>query len=155
MAVKHAYPSGKADGGDATKVRPTNWNADHVGDQMLDRSMTTQQVVSRTDEVSIYSFSIPANKMGSDGGVLLNLGGTILANVAGTLTVRVKLGATTILTSTAMDINDASVTYKFTLEILLMNLATNSQKCWANFQAIASVDFKKEMALLTLVAPTP
>lgn len=29
MAIKHIFQSAKADGGDATLVRPTNWNADH------------------------------------------------------------------------------------------------------------------------------
>jgi hypothetical protein len=28
--IKHAFTSGKSDGGDATLVRPSNWNADHV-----------------------------------------------------------------------------------------------------------------------------
>lgn len=32
MALKHAFVSPKADGGDATLVRPSNWNADHVID---------------------------------------------------------------------------------------------------------------------------
>jgi hypothetical protein len=31
MPVKHAFTSGKADGGDATLIRPSNWNADHIG----------------------------------------------------------------------------------------------------------------------------
>lgn len=31
MAIKHAFTSGKADGGDATLVRPIDWNAAHVG----------------------------------------------------------------------------------------------------------------------------
>jgi hypothetical protein len=30
--LKHAFVSGKADGGDATLVQPSNWNADHVVD---------------------------------------------------------------------------------------------------------------------------
>lgn len=34
--VKHAFTSGKADGGDATLVQPSNWNAEHVVDQYLD-----------------------------------------------------------------------------------------------------------------------
>lgn len=32
MTLKHAFASGKADGGDATIVQPSNWNADHVVD---------------------------------------------------------------------------------------------------------------------------
>jgi hypothetical protein len=34
--VKHAFTSGKADGGDATLVQPSNWNAEHVVDQYVD-----------------------------------------------------------------------------------------------------------------------
>jgi hypothetical protein len=30
MAIKHAFTSGIADGGDATLVQPSNWNADHT-----------------------------------------------------------------------------------------------------------------------------
>ena len=30
MSVVHAFSSGKSDGGDATLVRPSNWNADHT-----------------------------------------------------------------------------------------------------------------------------
>lgn len=30
MPDQHAFVSGKADGGDATLVRPSDWNADHV-----------------------------------------------------------------------------------------------------------------------------
>lgn len=32
MAIKHAFTSGKADGGDATLVQPSNWNANHTID---------------------------------------------------------------------------------------------------------------------------
>jgi hypothetical protein len=31
MALRHAFSSAKSDGGDATIVRPSNWNAAHVG----------------------------------------------------------------------------------------------------------------------------
>jgi hypothetical protein len=30
MPVKHAFTSAKADGGDATLVKPSDWNAGHV-----------------------------------------------------------------------------------------------------------------------------
>lgn len=32
MAIKHAFTSAKDDGADATLVRPSNWNAGHVGE---------------------------------------------------------------------------------------------------------------------------
>jgi len=34
MAIKHAFTSTKSDGGDATLVRPSNWNADHTGESL-------------------------------------------------------------------------------------------------------------------------
>ena len=30
MPIKHAFTSAKSDGGDATLVRPSDWNAGHV-----------------------------------------------------------------------------------------------------------------------------
>ena len=36
MAIKHAFTSGKADGGDATLVQPSNWNADHTIQDYVD-----------------------------------------------------------------------------------------------------------------------
>ena len=30
MSIKHAFESAKADGADATLVRPSNWNAEHT-----------------------------------------------------------------------------------------------------------------------------
>lgn len=30
MPVKHAFTSAKADGGDATLIRPSDWNAGHL-----------------------------------------------------------------------------------------------------------------------------
>lgn len=34
--IKHQFVSGKADGGDATLIRPSNWNAEHVIEDYLD-----------------------------------------------------------------------------------------------------------------------
>lgn len=34
--IKHAFTSAKSDGGDATLIQPSNWNAEHVIDQYLD-----------------------------------------------------------------------------------------------------------------------
>ena len=40
MSITHSFISGKSDGGDATLVRPSDWNADHVGG--LDNPMTDE-----------------------------------------------------------------------------------------------------------------
>lgn len=37
MSIKHAFESAKEDGADETLVRPSNWNADHVGSDFFDR----------------------------------------------------------------------------------------------------------------------
>jgi hypothetical protein len=34
--IKHAFTSGKTDGGDSTLIQPSNWNAEHVIDQYVD-----------------------------------------------------------------------------------------------------------------------
>lgn len=44
MAIKHAFASGKADGGDATLVQPSNWNANHT----IDSEVTFPAVASPT-----------------------------------------------------------------------------------------------------------
>jgi hypothetical protein len=50
MPITHTFVSGKADGGDSTLVRPSNWNADHSGmatvyksaDETVNNSATLQ-----------------------------------------------------------------------------------------------------------------
>ncbi len=42
MAIKHVFQSGKADGGDATLVQPSNWNANHT----IDSEVTFPAVAS-------------------------------------------------------------------------------------------------------------
>jgi hypothetical protein len=44
MALKHTFNSGKSDGGDATLVQPSNWNAEHITD------VGGLLTVSRTDD---------------------------------------------------------------------------------------------------------
>jgi hypothetical protein len=41
ISLKHAFSSGKADGGDATLVQPSNWNAEH------DITMATSRILGR------------------------------------------------------------------------------------------------------------
>lgn len=36
MSIKHAFVSARPDAADATKVRPSNWNANHVIDGNVD-----------------------------------------------------------------------------------------------------------------------
>src|SRR5579872_3585988 len=41
LSVKHAFQSAKGDGGDATRVQPSNWNAEHT------LTMATGKVLGR------------------------------------------------------------------------------------------------------------
>ena len=95
---------------------------------ILDRDLGQVDIASDDTEQSIYSFSIPARALGVDGGVLLKLAGDMLVNLAGTIIFRVKLGATTMLVSDAINPTDFAQRYKWTMEILLMNLTASSQK---------------------------
>jgi hypothetical protein len=42
ISLKHAFTSAKADGPDATRVQPSNWNAEHT------ITMATGNVIGRT-----------------------------------------------------------------------------------------------------------
>jgi hypothetical protein len=45
MAVTHAFVSAKSDGGDATLVRPSNWNADHAITGVISVNGTTATAI--------------------------------------------------------------------------------------------------------------
>lgn len=50
MATKHKFASAKADGADATLVRPSNWNDTHTIANLLTAYTTNQTLVYGTDE---------------------------------------------------------------------------------------------------------
>ncbi len=138
--VKHAFTSAKADGGDASLVRPSNWNAAHTGAvEILDRDLTQIDVANDAAETSIYSFSVPAGALGTDGGFRLTLGGDSLRNAAGTLIIRIKLGATTVFTSDAFSSTNLADRYRWTLQVLCLNSAADAQKWNAWMNMIANV----------------
>lgn len=58
MAVKHAKTSAKSDGGDSTLVRPSDWNADHVGTNDHDHTAASTQG-------GVLPFATPAIALGS------------------------------------------------------------------------------------------
>jgi len=63
MAIKHAFASAKADGTDATQVRPVNWNADHTGILAI-RKTADQAVTNSTQLVNDdhLKFAMAANE---------------------------------------------------------------------------------------------
>lgn len=114
--------------------------------RLLDSDSLAVNVESTTTETAIYSGTVAANIMGTEGGVELNVFGDMLKNAAGTLTWKVKLGATTVLTSNARTWDSiATERYKWALRVMVVNAgATNSQKVGATFlldQAGTSITF--------------
>src|SRR5690348_17432670 len=56
--MKHAFSSAKADGGDATLVKPSNWNAVHIDDVQAVSTNTTLTSAHDTVEVTTGSSTI-------------------------------------------------------------------------------------------------
>lgn len=100
---------------------------------ILDRDLTQATAVADTTEQSLYSFTIPANILGTTGGIRLTLGGDYFHNAGGDERIiwRIKLGATTVLASStgAGGYNSSAQKRKWSLTIwFLNNAAFNSQK---------------------------
>lgn len=56
MGLKHAFASGKSDGGDATQVQPSNWNDDHALTEYLDYPIpTSDPAAPSANTLRVYS----------------------------------------------------------------------------------------------------
>lgn len=132
MAFTHAFVSAKADGANATKVRKTNWNAEHVGDNVLDRDTSVITKGSTSAVESLYSFTVPAAAMGANGGIRLTVNGTYTNNTGSdrTLKFALKFGGSIIKTSNAFTLEAGSSAREWHLEVLTLNL-TDSTQWWA------------------------
>ncbi len=58
MPVKHSFTSGKSDGGDATLVRPSDWNADHTIDTYVSFPSITDPAAPGADTLRLYAKTI-------------------------------------------------------------------------------------------------
>ncbi len=128
--------------------------AKHIGGdtwlRILDRNLNTVDVQNTAAEAPIYSFSIPAGILGATGGVRLSLGGDMLKNAGGTLTLRIKLGATTVFTSTSVELITSAERYKWSWDIWFLNVSASSQKWSAKLLAVAVTDNLAMQGLNTL-----
>jgi hypothetical protein len=106
------------------------------GVTILDRDLDTVNVANKTDETSIYSYSIGANVLGATGGVRLVMGGEYLNNSGATRTLqfKVKLGSTTIFTTNAFDITLSTNNRAWEMTVWFLNSAAAAQKWGAFFQ---------------------
>jgi hypothetical protein len=116
---KHTFVSAKADGSDSTRVRPSNWNAEHTfaggsdGQAVVRDSgqsdganwawrgrvlsiNTTAADNGTTVETDLMSYTLPAATLAADGAALrVTVWGTTAAN-ANTKTLKFKFGATSV-----------------------------------------------------------
>lgn len=97
---------------------------------VLDRDVTTADVVNTTVETAVYSFSVPGGTLGTNRALRLTLIGDYLNNSAGTRTLemRTKYGGTTIFDQaiTAIAIDTVRRGFSFVTMLSAQN-ATNAQ----------------------------
>lgn len=98
MAIKHAFTSAKADGGDTTLVQPSNWNANHTIDAA---TITYAQIqnVSATDKLLGRSTA----GAGSIEEIALTAAGRALIDDADAAAQRTTLGLGTMATAASTD----------------------------------------------------
>lgn len=74
---------------------------------VLDRDVTSQEVVNTAVETTVYTFSVPANTLSTNRTLRLHMSGSQLNNsgVTRTLTIRIKYGATTLYDSSGMSLS--------------------------------------------------
>ena len=103
-----------------TSERVFVWTGGDVA--VLDRVTSTTQIVNSNVETTIYTKTISADLLGANGGLKLNLGGDHFNNSgsARLTTIRVKIGATTILTFLP-SMSAAAVRYGWHMQALLLN----------------------------------
>jgi hypothetical protein len=131
----------------ATAEGQVSWDTDgdtlYVGtgsavkgmNRVEDRSSSTTTVSNTTTETSVYSYSIPASTLGSTGALRVTLFGTY-ANTSGsnrTVTVKVKLGSTTLYDDVTGNPSSNANTRAVQFNLILLNAnSTNAQKLAGN-----------------------
>ena len=102
---------------------------------VLNANLDQTDVESSTAEETLYTYTIPADTIGATGGIKLTMGGDALKNAAGTLVLKVKLGSTTVLETAAMTLDSTANRYKWFVQFVCMNSATDAQKWTGEFHA--------------------
>lgn len=104
---------------------------------VLDRDVTVNDVNTSSSETTVYSFSVPGGTLGSTKQLRLTLFADYLNNSGGgsDLTVRVKLGATTIFTGTHTMGASANRGAQSLAVLLSAANATNAQRAVAHWHS--------------------
>lgn len=96
----------------------------------LDASTSTVQVVNTTTETTIYTFTVAANKLGTDKMIMVKVLGDAKNNRGANseLTLRLKYGTTT-LASAVVDYVDSATTFEWSRQLVVAAKgATNVQR---------------------------
>ena len=121
-----------------------------VAHGVYDRANSDTTVSNTAAETTLYSKSITANDLGSTGGVRVTVRGSWLNNTGAnrTMTVRFKLGATTIH-AINHTLTTGAATGAFEFDWVLFNTATNAQRTAVHtefFRSGAAVDASRNGA---------
>ncbi len=95
---------------------------------VLDADLDQADVAESTAEETLYTYTIPADTLGATGGFRMHVDGDMLDNVAGTLTLKVKLGSTTVYSRAGIDPTNSAARYAWVMEAICINSATNAQQ---------------------------
>ena len=101
---------------------------------VLDRDVTAATVANTVVETTLYTFTVPANILGTTRSLRLSLIGEFLSNFSSTDTyiVRVKYGATTIFSRTSNAPIQNATPFQFNMDVLMSNAnATGAQVAYA------------------------
>lgn len=101
---------------------------------VLDRDSTTVSVNTTTVETTVYSFSVPADTLGTDKFIILKMAGTFQNNSGGSrlTTIRFKYGSTTFTAPARTTAGPASAEGFEGSFYITADGATNVQRGWMN-----------------------
>lgn len=96
--------------------------------EIIDRNMVEAEIVNTVTETTTYSFSVPANTLGTNKALRVTIQGDYLNNSGAVRTyrLRIKYGATTLLDDTAGNITASASRRPYTLEFILSAVNSTS-----------------------------
>jgi hypothetical protein len=118
--------------------------------RLLNRDVTQQESSNTTSEVTIYTFAVPANTLGTDKVLRLEVQGDLLNNTGATVTwtIRVKWGGTTIASFAPTNVTTSAARRAWWLSVkLAAGNATNVQR------AMTRIDLSEAHANGTVTGP--
>lgn len=97
---------------------------------------TSQQVADAATDESLFSFTLPYQRLNVGDALRITLNGTMSVPTANrTLTLKVKIGSATVLTTHAETIAFSATAYRWRMEILVAATSNDDQKVTMDFLA--------------------